>query len=76
MDNAAGVYRCILIYAAWHAYFEDNDPAASMDYASRADAYLVPDNPSSLAVTDGGVIIDSNLATMSGICHGIYRPLP
>lgn len=75
MDNAAGVYRCILIDAAWHAYFEDNDPTASKNYAARADAYLVTDNPSSLPATENGIIIDANLAAMSGICNGISGPL-
>ena len=75
MDNAEGVYRCILIDAAWHAYFEDNDAPASKEYATRADEFLIPDNPSSQPVTRDGVIVDENLASASGICQGISGPL-
>ena len=75
MDNAQGVYRCILINAAWHAYFEDNDAAAAKAFAIRADRYLIADNPSSRPIASGGIIIDDNLAAMSGICDGISGPL-
>lgn len=74
-DNASGVYRCILIDAAWHAYFEANDSTAARDYATRADNYVIPDNPSILPVTQDGIIIDSALATASGICLGIAGDL-
>jgi hypothetical protein len=74
-DNASGVYRCILIDAAWHAYFEANDAVASEDYATRADSYAIPDNPSTLPVTQNGVIIGSDLAAANGICLGIVGDL-
>ncbi len=76
-DNASGIYRCILIDAAWHAYFETNDPVASKGYATRADQYVIPDNPSfSQPVTEDGVIVDSELARANGICRGIVGELP
>lgn len=74
-DNASGIYRCILVDAAWHAYFEANDSAAARDYATRADKFVIPDNPSILPVTKDGVIIDSDLARASGICIGITGEL-
>ena len=74
-DNAAGVYRCILIDVAWHAYFEANDPVGSKDYAIRSDQYLIPDNPSFSPVTERGNIIDSELARANAICTGISGPL-
>lgn len=74
-DNASGVYRCILIDAAWHAYFEANDPVASKDYATRADKYAIPGNHSTRPVTRDGVIIDSDLAASNGICLGIAGEL-
>jgi hypothetical protein len=74
-DNASGVYRCILIDAAWHAYFEANDAVASEDYATRADSYAIPDNPSTLPVTQNGDIIGSDLAAANGICFGIVGDL-
>ncbi|WP_157535982.1 hypothetical protein [Microbacterium sp. Root166] len=74
-DNASGVYRCILVDAAWHAYFETNDPVASKDYATRADQYVIPDNPNIIPVTENGVIIDQALATANGICRGIVGEL-
>lgn len=76
-DNAAGVYRCMLVSAAWFAYFESNDPVASKDYATRADAYRLPDDDQwTPAVTEGGVIIDDQLSRASGLCQGISGPLP
>jgi hypothetical protein len=74
-DNASGIYRCILIDAAWHAYFEANDPVASKDYAMRADQYAIPDNPATLRVTEDGAIIDSDLPIASNICRGIAGEL-
>ncbi len=74
-DNASGVYRCILIDAAWHAYFEANDPVASKDYAARADHYVMPDNPSIVPVMQDGVIVDEELARANGICRGISGEL-
>lgn len=70
-DNAAGVYRCILVDAAWHAYFEDNDATASKDYATRADEYAIVGNDATPTVTAGGVIVDEELARANGICQGI-----
>lgn len=70
-DNADGVYRCILIDAAWHAYFEDNDPAASKDYATSADKYAIPGNEATPTVTDNGRIVDEELARANGLCQGI-----
>ena len=69
--NASGVYRCILIDAAWTAYFEDDDAAASKDYAARADALVVPDNPSFFPVMRDGVVIATDLAAASGICQAV-----
>lgn len=74
-DNAAGVYRCILIDAAWHAYFETNDAPASKDYATRADAYAIPDNPETNLVTECGRIIDEELARANNFCRGIAGDL-
>ena len=74
-QNAKGVYRCILIDAAWHAYFEDNDPVSSKDFARRADTFRIPDNRSTIPVTKDGVIVDSELATANGICRGIAGEL-
>lgn len=70
-DNADGVYRCILIDAAWHAYFEDNDPATSKDYATRADKYAIPGNEATPTITDHGRIVDEELARANGLCQGI-----
>lgn len=74
-DNASGVYRCILLDAAWHAYFEDNDAEASRDYAIRADSYAILENPSLITVTENGAIIDDELAAANGICRGISGEL-
>lgn len=71
VDNAAGIYRCILIDAAWHAYFEANDPVASKEYATRADEFVVPDNDLTPTVTQDGVIVDEELARANGLCQGI-----
>jgi len=73
-DNASGVYRCILIDAAWHAYFEANDPGTSKDYAIR-DNHVIPGNPSIRPVTQDGVIVDRDLAASNGICRGIAGDL-
>ena len=70
-DNANGVYRCILLDAAWHAYFEDNDPVTSKDYATRADNYAIPGNDATPTVTEDGLIVDDQLARANGICQGI-----
>jgi hypothetical protein len=70
-DNAAGVYRCILLDAAWHAYFEDDDAIASRDFATRADTYAIAGNDATPTVTVGGVIVDEELARANGICQGI-----
>lgn len=76
-DNAAGVYRCMLVSAAWFAYFETNDPVASVEYATRADSYRLPDDDQwTPAVTEGGVIVADQLARASGICQGISGSLP
>jgi hypothetical protein len=74
-DNATCVYRCILIDAAWHAYFEADDPVASKDYATRADRYVTPHNPSTQPVSKDGIIIDGELASANGICRGIVGEL-
>ncbi|GAA2990231.1 hypothetical protein JOD63_001011 [Microbacterium terrae] len=70
-DNASGIYRCILIDAAWHAYFETNDPVTSKDYAIRADAYAIVGNDATPTVTRDGLIVDEELARANGICQGI-----
>lgn len=74
-DVDAGVYRCILIDAAWHAYFEADDPVASKDYASHADTYVMPDDPSIVPVMQDGAILDQELARANGICRGISGEL-
>ena len=70
-DNAAGIYRCILLDAAWHAYFEANDPVASKDYATRADQYAIAGNDVTPTVTVDGRIVDEELARANGLCQGI-----
>lgn len=74
-DNASGVYRCILVDAAWHAYFEADDPMAARDYATRADSYVIPGNQATEPVTQDGLIVDDELARASGICRGIAGDL-
>ncbi len=70
-QNAAGIYRCMLIDATWHAYFEENDPEASMSFALHADEYLIPNNPSVRPLVVDGLIDDYTLAASNGICLGI-----
>lgn len=74
-DNASGVYRCILVDAAWHAYFEADDPIAARGYATRADSYVIPGNQATEPVTQDGLIVDDELARASGICRGIAGDL-
>ncbi|MEZ3159271.1 hypothetical protein AB1K54_01855 [Microbacterium sp. BWT-B31] len=73
--TAAGIYHCMLVYAAWNAYFVDDDPVASKDYGARADATM-PDVPYPAWVTrDDGTIKDQDLASESGICDGFVGEL-
>lgn len=74
-DNAPGIYQCILIDAAWHAYFETNDPVTSKDYATRADTYVVLDEPAIRRVTEDGRIVDEELAAANGACRAIVGDL-
>lgn len=73
--RASGIYHCMLVYAAWDAYFLDNDPIASKDYAARGDATM-PDvpYPNDLTRPDGS-IDDQSLASESGICNGFVGEL-
>ena len=73
--SAAGIYHCMLVYAAWDAYFVDNDPIASRDYAAQGDATM-PDvpYPNDLTRSDGS-IDDQALASESGICNGFVGDL-
>ncbi|OAZ40932.1 hypothetical protein A9Z40_03040 [Microbacterium arborescens] len=64
-----GIYRCMLIDAAWVAYFEDNDAERAIDLATRADD-LYDGSTSSVAVTVDGRVHDRELATANGICQG------
>lgn len=73
--TAAGIYHCMLVYAAWEAYFVDDDAPASKEYAARADATM-PDQPYPVRVTrDDGSIDDHSLASESGICNGFVGDL-
>ncbi|MGU3358640.1 hypothetical protein ACLBWJ_15405 [Microbacterium sp. M4A5_1d] len=64
----------MLIDAAWVAYFEDNAAERSIDLATRADD-LYDGSPSSVAVTYGGRIVDSELAAANGTCRGMVGNL-
>ncbi len=73
--SAAGIYHCMFVYAAWNAYFVDNDAPASKEYAARADVTM-PEVPYPLRVTrDDGTIDDQSLASESGICSGLVGDL-
>ncbi|NYE17976.1 hypothetical protein [Microbacterium immunditiarum] len=73
--TAAGIYHCMLVYAAWDAYFLNDDPILSKDYAARADA-TQPDMPyPNLLTRDDGTIRDQELASESGICKGFVGDL-
>ncbi|MDY0910057.1 hypothetical protein [Microbacterium sp. CFBP9034] len=73
--TAEGVYHCMLVYAAWDAYFVDNDPIASKELAAHADATM-PDMPYPNTLTrDDGTIEDQALASESGICNGFVGDL-
>lgn len=73
--TAAGIYHCMFVYAAWDAYFVDNNAPASKDYAARADATL-PDQAYPTWVTrEDGTVLDQSLASESGICNGFVGDL-
>lgn len=73
--TAAGIYHCMLVYAAWDAYFVDNDASASKEFAARADATL-PEQPYPVRVTSSdGTIRDHELAAESGICNSTVGDL-
>ena len=73
--TTAGIYHCMLVYAAWDAYFVDNDAPASQEYAARADATM-PEQPYPTWVTSNdGTILDQALASESGICNGFVGDL-
>lgn len=74
-QNATGIYRCMLIEAAWNAYFEADDSDEAREYAIRADAFVDSTNPSFFAVTAGGEIVASQLASANGICFGMTGEL-
>lgn len=65
----------MFVYAAWDAYFVDNNAPASKDYAARADATL-PDQAYPTWVTrEDGTVLDQSLASESGICNGFVGDL-
>lgn len=73
--TAAGIHHCMLVYAAWDAYFVDDDATASTEYAARADATM-PEQTSPTRVTrDDGTVEDQGLASESGICNGFVGDL-
>lgn len=73
--TTAGIYHCMFVYAAWDAYFVDDDASASREYAARADATM-PEQPYPTWVTgDDGTILDQDLASESGICNGFVGDL-
>lgn len=73
--TAAGIYHCMLVFAAWDAYFVENDPDASKKYAARAQATM-PQVPYPNTLTDGdGRVRDQELASESGICNGFVGDL-
>lgn len=73
--NAAGIYHCMMVGAAWDAYFTANDPVASKEYAAKADEFA-PDFESAKEVTnEDGTINDGALAAETGICHGFVGDL-
>lgn len=73
--TTAGIYHCMFVYAAWDAYFVDNDAPASEEYAARADATM-PEQPYPTWVTSNdGTILDQALASESGICNGFVGDL-
>lgn len=73
--SAAGIYHCMLVYAAWDAYFVDNDAPASKEYAARADATRPPQERTGGVSRDDGTISDHDLAAESGICNGFVGDL-
>lgn len=73
--TAAGVYHCMLVFAAWDAYFVDNDATASKKYAARADATMPEQKYMTWVSRDDGTIGDQELARESGICNGFVGDL-
>ncbi|MDR7186818.1 hypothetical protein J2X85_003879 [Microbacterium trichothecenolyticum] len=73
--TTTAIYHCMLVYAAWDAYFVDNDPVASKDYAARADATMPEQDSPRLVTRDDGSIRDQELASESGICNGFVGDL-
>jgi hypothetical protein len=73
--SAAGIYHCILVYAAWDAYFVDNDAPASREYAARADATMPEQEYPTPVTRQDGTISDQDLAAESGICNGFVGDL-
>lgn len=75
--TSAGIYHCMLVFAAWDAYFVENDPVAAKEYASRAQQTM-PDVPYPNALIEGdgdGRVRDQDLASESGVCNGFVGNL-
>lgn len=73
--TSAGIYHCMLVFAAWDAYFVENDPVAAKEYASRAQQ-TTPDVPYPNVLIDGdGRVRDQDLASESGVCNGFVGDL-
>ena len=73
--TAAGIYHCMFVYAAWDAYFVDNDAPASKEFGARADATMPEQPDPRLVMWADGTIRDQELASESGICHGFIGDL-
>ena len=73
-QNAGGVYRCILLDAAWNAY-NDDDAALAMAYAVEADQYAVAGNPSLYPVTRHKDTVFGEIDIAHQICRGVVGDL-
>jgi hypothetical protein len=73
--TTAGIYHCMFVYAAWDAYFVDDDASASREYAARADATMPEQSYPTWVTSNTGTILDQELASESGICNGFVGDL-
>ena len=76
--TADGIYHCMLVFAAWNAYFVSNDAAASREYAARADATYPTARDERYPhwlIRENGTIHDQELASQSGVCNGFVGDL-
>lgn len=69
LQEPRNVYRCMLIDAAWNAYFEDNDAEASLALGARADELWDGSMSSVYVMNEDGTIFAQNLAAANGICQ-------